>query len=373
MQTTNALVTYTDLTTMLVPVTGLTAPTGTQIATRSFIDTYYHVDTTSSPYSTYSTNRCPPYQTIHPQTAPYLACYNITTIDSTEYNCQGNYANQYQVWKISLVDQNGNAYVADQNYYFNIAYDYYWQSDVYPYQESYIAVTTLAVLQGQWQGFASFTVYAIETCPYSSLCDGSCYTTSNYMNLVSNTTGVPGNCSLPPNPPSTTTTTTSAYIPVTGLTWTTTSNTTGVARCQPSGWTVSNQNLRIRYDCANSQNCGGTCDITQTGIATATITVGGVNTYLGLDFVGIGELQAPDYEKIKFILNGGTYSNVELANAHAAGGNKGCQMGPVVKQYLVQPPYLLKANTVYTFKIDFTTNDPLYQVGAYYEVNLQFT
>ena len=44
-----------------------------------------------------------------------------------------------------------------------------------------------------------------------------------------------------------------------------------------------------------------------------------------------------------------------------------------VKTYLVAPPYLLIAGTVYTFKIDFTTNDNLYQVGAYYEVNLKFT
>jgi hypothetical protein len=205
------------------------------------------------------------------------------------------------------------------------------------------------------------------------VCDGSCYTTNSNITLTSAPIGIPGSCALPPAPPSTTTTTTSAYIPVTGLTWSTTSNTTGVPSCQPSGWIISNQNLRIRYNISNSLNCGGTCNITQTGVAQATITVGGTNAYLGLDFTGIGELQQPDYEKIKFILNGGTYSNVELANAHAAGGGQGCNMGPVVKTYLVAPPYLLIAGTVYTFKIDFTTNDNLYQVGAYYEVNLKFT
>ncbi len=184
------------------------------------------------------------------------------------------------------------------------------------------------------------------------------------MTEISNTTGVPGSCSLPPTPPVTTTTTTSAYIPVTGLTWATTSNTTGVPSCQPSGWTISNQNLRIRYDISNSVNCGGTCAITQTGVATATITVGGLNTYLGLDFTGIGEREQSNFEKIKFTLNGGSYSNVELANAHAPGGNKECKMGPVVKQYLVPPPYLLIAYTVYTLTIDFTTADALYHKNA---------
>jgi hypothetical protein len=372
MQITNALVTYTDLTTMLVPVTGLTAPTGTQIATRSFIDTYYRVDTTSIPYSTYSVNRLPPYQTIHPQTLPYLACFNTTLINSSELNCLGG-QNTFQVWQISLVDQYGNAYIADQDYYFDIGYDFTWQSDIPPYNDSGSTFTVLNILQGNWQGFASFATYYVETCPYSSVCDGSCFSTNSNMTELTNTTGVPGNCSLPPTPPVTTTTTTSAYIPVTGLTWATTSNTTGVPSCQPSGWTISNQNLRIRYDIANDQLCGGTCAITQTGVATATITVGGLNTYLGLNFVGIGEREASDFEKIKFTLNGGTYSNVELANAHAAGGGKQCKVGPVVKTYLVPPPYLLIANTVYTFTINFTTNDPYYHTGAYYEVNLQFT
>jgi len=372
MQTNNALVTYTDLTTMLVPVTGLTAPTGNQIATRSFIDTYYRVNTTSSPYSTYSENRCPPYQTIQPQSLPYLACWNTTILPYSELNCQGNY-NSFETWKISLVDQYGNAYIADQNYYFDIGYDYTYQTDIPPYYESGSNITTVAILEGQWQGFASFTIYAVETCPYSSACDGSCFSTNTNITELTNTTGVPGNCSLPPTPPVTTTTTTSAYIPVTGLSWANSSNATGVPSCQPSGWAISNQNLRIRYNIANSINCGGTCGITQTGVATATITVGGLNTYLGLDFTGIGEREQSNFEKIKFTLNGGSYSNVELANAHAPGGNKECKMGPVVKQYLVPPPYLLIAYTVYTLTIDFTTADSLYHKDAYYEVNLKFT
>ena len=57
---------------------------------------------------------------------------------------------------------------------------------------------------------------------------------------------------------------------------------------------------KIRYDISNSVNCGGTCAITQTGVATATITVGGLNTYLGLDFTGIGEREQSNFEKIKF-------------------------------------------------------------------------
>lgn len=65
MQTTNALVTYTDLTTMGLPPIG-TPPTGNQIATKQFIVNNYYVDQSVSPFSTYSSNRCPIYQSIVP-------------------------------------------------------------------------------------------------------------------------------------------------------------------------------------------------------------------------------------------------------------------------------------------------------------------
>ena len=78
-------------------------------------------------------------------------------------------------------------------------------------------------------------------------------------------------------------------------------------------------------------------------------------------------LQASDYEKITFSLD-----SVQIADAHAAGGSLGCQMGPVVQTFTVAPPYLLLAGTVHTLFIDFTTNDALFHVGSYYEVDLTF-
>ena len=63
MKTTNALVTYTDLSTMGLPPKG-TPATGDRIATKSFIVANYYVDESASPFSTYTPLRCPPYQTI---------------------------------------------------------------------------------------------------------------------------------------------------------------------------------------------------------------------------------------------------------------------------------------------------------------------
>jgi hypothetical protein len=63
MKTTNALVTYTDLTTMGLVAKG-TPATGNRIATKSFINSNYYVNQSASPYNTYASLRCPPYQSI---------------------------------------------------------------------------------------------------------------------------------------------------------------------------------------------------------------------------------------------------------------------------------------------------------------------
>jgi hypothetical protein len=67
MKVTNALVTYTNLTTMNLTAKG-SPSTGNRIATKSFISTNYYVNETANPYSTYTSLRCPPYQTILPST-----------------------------------------------------------------------------------------------------------------------------------------------------------------------------------------------------------------------------------------------------------------------------------------------------------------
>jgi len=157
-------------------------------------------------------------------------------------------------------------------------------------------------------------------------------------------------------------------LPVTGLVWETTNNVSGVTTCADAGWVISSDNLAIRYNVSDSQNCGGTCNATQTGTATATITVGASDTYLNIDFEGIGELEASFYEVITFKLDG-----TQIARGNAPGGGLQCQMGPIVETIQVPGPYLLSAGTVHTLLINFSTNDPLFHVGAYYQVNLSFT
>lgn len=147
------------------------------------------------------------------------------------------------------------------------------------------------------------------------------------------------------------------------ISWTTTVNNP----CNPSPWVITNGGWSIRYNIEDSQNCGGTCDSIQSGTATATIVTANQDIDMYLNFDGIGELEASNYEIISFFLN-----NQLLAGANATGGDLGCEMGPVTKNYFINPPYRLFANSTNTLFIDFTTNDRLFHVGAYYQVDLGF-
>lgn len=153
-------------------------------------------------------------------------------------------------------------------------------------------------------------------------------------------------------------------LPVFGLDWQTDLDNP----CSDSSWVISNNNTQLRFNIEDSKNCGGNCDKIQRGSAVANITVGPRDVFLNLDFDGIGELQAPNYELIYFNLDG-----TKIADAHAAGGNYGCNFGPVLKTYHVTGPYKLLKGTKHRLEVNFTTNDNLFHKSCYYQVNLSFT
>jgi hypothetical protein len=137
--------------------------------------------------------------------------------------------------------------------------------------------------------------------------------------------------------------------------------------CSSMPWTISQNNTSIRYTIIDSANCGGPCNALQSGTATATITTGSKDVNMFLQFSGIGEYQDPNYELISFYLNG-----ILLASGNAAGGQLGCANGPIIQQIFEQPPYFLQKNTTYVFFIDFTTNDGLFHIGCFYQIDLSF-
>lgn len=196
MRTTNALVTYDDLTQMnLIAKVGTIPPSGNRNATKSFINTYYNVNTGASPYSGYTSNRLPPYQNILPDPNPFLVCYNVVVSSYGGVGCNGT--DQYQIWLFSLVDQNGNAFTATSPVTFTITIDYERYEDIDPFYSTGTYTQTCTVNTGQYQASTTIFTYQVENCPYSSACDGTCYTnvTSAYVSDVS--PSMNGGCGFP--------------------------------------------------------------------------------------------------------------------------------------------------------------------------------
>lgn len=195
-QVNNALVTYDDLLQMdIIPKVGTVPPAGNQCATKSFINTYYNVDTGASPYSGYANNRYPRYQDILPDPNSFLLCYNITISSFGGSGCNGT--GQYQVWLFSLVDQNGNAFTATSPVTFTITIDYERYEDIPPFYSTGTYTQTCTVNTGQYQASTTIYTYTPENCPYSSACDGTCYinVTSAYVSDVS--PAMTGGCAFP--------------------------------------------------------------------------------------------------------------------------------------------------------------------------------
>jgi hypothetical protein len=130
----------------------------------------------------------------------------------------------------------------------------------------------------------------------------------------------------------------------------------------PSGalWTVNSDNLTLKVTWENSSDCGGNNSNIQS--ATATINMTTTKTQkVGLSWSGVGELEAPGYENMEVYIDGNL-----IGKAQAAGGDKGCAMGPVVSVNNYPNGYTLPAGN-HTISINATTKDRFYHTGAYYQ------
>lgn len=133
----------------------------------------------------------------------------------------------------------------------------------------------------------------------------------------------------------------------------------------PGGWTVSNWGKTIRFTVQDSSNCDGPNDLVQEGFAEGTITVTEGST-LQIRVMGIAELEATNYELLSVSLN-----HEEILRASSAGGSLQCQMGAVISQNLIPPPYILTPGEN-RLSVSFSTADPLFHVGCYYELHFGF-
>ena len=184
----------------------------------------------------------------------------------------------------------------------------------------------------------------------------------------------------------------SAPVPVSGLEWTLTDNgllngpnssnhnNTGITGYWDGsvenadyGWNVTIQEApdreisqSLQFKVEDSANCGGNNSNTQYGTATANIQVAGSNPItLELEFSGIGEAQSTGYDKIEFILD-----DEIIGSGEAPGGGLGCTSDSVI----VNPASPQSLNPgPHTLIINFTTNDALYHVDAFYEIRLKLS
>lgn len=130
-------------------------------------------------------------------------------------------------------------------------------------------------------------------------------------------------------------------------------------------WIITNDGKTIRFAIEDSANCGGTNDLTQTGTATASIILS-EQFALTLEIIGIAELEDAGFERMDVSLNGEL-----VVSATSNNDDLECAMGPATFSTIVPPPYILPVGE-HVFQIDFTTNDGLYHVDAFYELNLIF-
>lgn len=133
-----------------------------------------------------------------------------------------------------------------------------------------------------------------------------------------------------------------------------------------SPWSILNGGLGLRLDWEDDCNCASHNCNTQTATATAIITVP-VDMIMTVDWSGVGETQAPNFELMSLFVDGAL-----VGSAHAPGGGQGCApMGPVVSNPPPPQQVLLTAGE-HTLFINATTNDSLYHFGAFYQFGLSF-
>lgn len=124
--------------------------------------------------------------------------------------------------------------------------------------------------------------------------------------------------------------------------------------------------LKMAFE--NDFNCLEYNPNTQTGTASATLTNNtGTPQVVTVNWVGLGEQQDFNYEKMSLYINGSL-----VGTAHAPGGGLGCApMAPIISNPLPPVQFVFPAGETYDIYVYVTTNDGLYTgPNAYYQFTL---
>lgn len=190
MKENNALVTYSDLTTM-----GLTTksapPTGNQIATKSFINTYYYVD--QSFLSSYTNNQCVIYQDIqgsnyNSSTIYYVAYPDLYTgFDTRGEACSHTSGLTKTVYWFGTLGVGTNLYYDEGGYNGNSFTGYYPNASLYGGPYFYMDGKTFQLGGSPYSGCTTCGVQDIEVgCQYRIDWDFTTDATSGDLQILVN-------------------------------------------------------------------------------------------------------------------------------------------------------------------------------------------
>lgn len=133
-------------------------------------------------------------------------------------------------------------------------------------------------------------------------------------------------------------------------------------------WTVGENNLTLRLDFEDSQDCGGSNPNSQSGTASSIITTTCPLT-MKISWYGQGEAEDPGYETLGIVINGVT---VVQAATDGSGG-AGCGPVPTVPEGGTTNPQEVELPLgESTIDVTMDTIDAAWHQDAYYEITFEF-
>jgi hypothetical protein len=143
--------------------------------------------------------------------------------------------------------------------------------------------------------------------------------------------------------------------------------------CSANPWIVSDGGKTIRYNFADSANCGGSCSAIQQGSASAIIAPSSLTRTLVFNIVGLVEHENSAFDFAFLDIDDGAGGETRLISSESRELAKGCAMGEPDVTYESGQTFELLPDTSYTLIFSVDTFDGQYHKSAFYELELDIT
>jgi hypothetical protein len=143
--------------------------------------------------------------------------------------------------------------------------------------------------------------------------------------------------------------------------------------CSANPWIVSDGGKTIRYNFADSADCGGSCSAIQQGSASAIIAPSSLTRTLVFNIVGLVEHQNGEFDFAFLDIDDGAGGETRLISSQGRELAKECAMGEPDVTYESGQTFELLPDTSYTLIFSVDTADGNYHKSAFYELELDIT